>query len=223
MRSKSIKPVITLTGIIAALAVLLTFVITPNASAAETAASATTSCTSVSIDLTQEQQATLDKIVSVGEYYRFNGETLSIDLTREQLENNFGFTQADYEFLQHQVLDVANGKTGMAQRSSADLLYGRMAAKCNGAYLSYYDLTTGFAVSVAAAAQAGPDALAAALTAISGMLRGPVGAALGAGVSVIGIAFFASTAVKIIGAIAQHKGVCFTGSWDFPFVRADIV
>lgn len=54
------------------------------------------------------------------------------------------------------------------------------------------------------------------------MIGGPVGSALAAGVSLLGIGFFADLAVKITGALVQGKGVAFYAKWGFPPIVARI-
>ncbi|MCI7671176.1 MAG: hypothetical protein SOX57_08895 [Schaalia hyovaginalis] len=75
---------------------------------------------------------------------------------------------------------------------------------------------------IATAASTSPEALAAAFVAVSSMIGGPVGSALAAGVSLLGIGFFANLAVKITGALVQGKGVAFYAKWGFPPIVARV-
>ena len=81
MRSKSIKPVITLTSILATLAMILTFIITPNATAAETTASATTSVSSSATvnSLTTSNVRRIEQSLTPGEH-AFLGTVNGYDL-----------------------------------------------------------------------------------------------------------------------------------------------
>lgn len=89
-------------------------------------------------------------------------------------------------------------------------------------YISSQDLRFGIFGSLFVAAQIGPEALAAAVVAVSSAIGGPVGAALAGGVAVLGIGFFIDLAAKIVGAVAQNKGVAFYPQWGFPPLKIKI-
>lgn len=72
------------------------------------------------------------------------------------------------------------------------------------------------------AAEAGPEALAAAFVGLSSMMAGPVGTIIGGGVALLGTGFFIALAMKITGALAQGKGLAFYPQWDFPPLKVEI-
>ena len=83
-------------------------------------------------------------------------------------------------------------------------------AKCDGWYISYSDLTIGIATAVTVAAGIGPEALAAALTALGTMVGGPAGTIAGILVSAVGAAYLANLALQITRAVATGKEICLT-------------
>ena len=85
-------------------------------------------------------------------------------------------------------------------------------------YISYDDLTAG----VFAVLAAGPEPLAAAWVGVSSMIGGPVGTVVSGGVALLGIGFFVNLAGKILGAIAQGKGVALYLDWGFPPIVPEI-
>ena len=72
------------------------------------------------------------------------------------------------------------------------------------------DLTVGIATAVTVAAGIGPEALAAALTALGTMVGGPAGTIAGILVSAVGTLYLANLALQITRAIATGKGICLT-------------
>ena len=56
----------------------------------------------------------------------------------------------------------------------------------------------------------GPEALAAALTALGTMVGGPAGTIAGILVSAVGAAYLANLALQITRAVATGKGICLT-------------
>lgn len=78
-----------------------------------------------------------------------------------------------------------------------------------------------FAV-LATAAAAGPEPLAAAWVGVSSMIGGPVGTIVSGGVALLGIGFFVNLAGKILGVIAQGKGVALYLDWGFPPIAPEI-
>ena len=80
----------------------------------------------------------------------------------------------------------------------------------NAMDISYSDLTIGIATAVTVAAGIGPEALAAALTALGTMVGGPAGTIAGILVSAVGAAYLANLALQITRAVATGKGICLT-------------
>lgn len=209
------------------LSLVMVGVMIPTASANAAEVSSTSGCiVSDDIVVDDELQSNLDKITLVMPYFRFTdgGRRLDITLSREELQNQFGFTDAQYEFLSQHVLNPPAAayvvEDRPMQREGVSTMR-RAVAGCSGVYMSYMDLTAGFAAALFAASQVSPAALAAAFTAMSSAF-GPISAVVAGGIGVLGYAFFRDFAVKIIGAVAQRKGVCLTGQWSWPPLRAEI-
>lgn len=179
------------------------------------------------IEVDHELQANLDKIMSVLPYFRFteDGQQLDMTLSREDLQTQFGFTDDQYEFLSQKVLhpDIdAHATVGTGKQKTGMATMRRAMAGCSGVYMSYVDLTAGFAAALFAASQVSPAALAAVFTALSSVFGGPVGAAAAAGIGLLGASFFADLGAKIVGAVAKRKGVCVTARWGWPPLQSEI-
>ena len=168
-----------------------------------------------------EEEELLMKVVSVADHFHFSGDKLTIDLTEDELKNEFGFTSTQYAFLQKDVLDVANG-VAPTTNSVVPRSVGPQV-DCSGWYISNLDLTTGTAAALVSAASAGPEALAAALTAMASVVGGPIGTIIGGGIAVLGTAFFIDLGAKILGAVAQGKGICLGLTWAFPPIVSTIM
>lgn len=195
---------------ILSMATLLVVAPVANASVPDAQSDGYVPCAVPSVDT--ELENLLWKIVDVGEYFSFEGDRLTISLSEEQLKTDYGFSDAEYVFL---VDNVLNPPTEDIQDiESLPTTY----ASCSGVYISYIDFTVGFAAS-----SVSPAALAAAFTAVASALSGPVGTIIAGGVAVLGIGFFADLATKIIGAVAQGKGVCLTLAWEFPPLKSEII
>ena len=196
---------------ILSMATLLVVAPVANASVPDAQSDGYVPCAVPSVDT--ELENLLWKIVDVGEYFSFEGDRLTVSLSEEQLKTDYGFSDAEYVFL---VDNVLNPPTEDIQDiESLPTTY----ASCSGVYISYIDFTVGFAAALFAASSVSPAALAAAFTAIIG----PVGTIIAGGVAVLGIGFFADLATKIIGAVAQGKGVCLTLAWEFPPLKSEIM
>lgn len=167
-----------------------------------------TTCQTNPIELTNEQQDTLNKIVSVGPYFKYVNNQLTITLNESELKNAYGFSESQYTFLQDAVPGVTHADNTSPARVPASPS-GAMA-KCDGWYISYSDLTIGIATAVTVAAGIGPEALAAALTALGTMVGGPAGTIAGILVSAVGAAYLANLALQITRAVATGKGICLT-------------
>ncbi|QNE88713.1 hypothetical protein H0194_06295 [Corynebacterium incognita] len=150
-----------------------------------------------------------------------NGKKLESDLTDAELKSDYSFNDeqvSDFrdilagKYTPTTTIESSTGVQGMATTANAGPRY----------YISNEALTTGAFVAVATAAEAGPCALAAAFTAVSGMMGGPVGTAISGGIALLGIGFFVDLAAKIIGALVQGKGVALYPQWAFPPLKSAI-
>lgn len=141
-----------------------------------------------------------------------DGKSMRTTLSDQQLISTYGFTSTQVQDLHAILSGTYVATTGFSEYSVASF------RSVTGArfYISNRDLKAGAFAVIASAASAGPEALAAAFVAVSSMIGGPVGTTLAAGVSLLGIGFFADLAIKITGALVQGKGVAFYGQWGFP-------
>lgn len=131
------------------------------------------------------------------------------------LQTDYGFTDAQIALL-HEFAE----KTAPAIRiTNRDLTSTDTRARLF--HISNYDLVTGAFTFLAAAAEAGPGALAAAWPLFTS-LAGPVGVAVGVATSVLGTGFFYDMASKILVAYRSGKGVTFYSQWGFPPIKAVI-
>lgn len=195
---------------ILSMATLLVVAPVANASVPDAQSDGYVPCAVPSVDT--ELENLLWKIVDVGEYFSFEGDRLTVSLSEEQLKTDYGFSDAEYVFLIDNVLNPST--EDIQDIESLPTTY----ASCSGVYISYIDFTVGFAAS-----SVSPAALAAAFTAVASAISGPVGTIIAGGVAVLGIGFFADLATKIIGAVAQGKGVCLTLAWEFPPLKSEIM
>ena len=113
-----------------------------------------TTCQTNPIELTDEQQDTLNKIVSVGTHFKYVDNQLIITLNESELKNTYGFSESQYTFLQDTVLGATHADNTSFARVPASPS-GAMA-KCDGWYISHSDLTVGIATAVTVAAGIGP-------------------------------------------------------------------
>lgn len=167
-----------------------------------------TTCQTNPIELTDEQQDTLNKIVSVGTHFKYVDNQLIITLNESELKNTYGFSESQYTFLQDTVLGATHADNTSFARVPASPS-GAMA-KCDGWYIPHSDLTVGIATAITVAAGIGPEALAAALTALGTTVGGPAGTIAGILVSAVGTLYLANLALQITRAIATGKGICLT-------------
>lgn len=173
------------------------------------------------IKLNNEQKDTLHKIVSVSKFYVIHNNRLSIQLDDKELANTYNFTNKQILFLHKNVLNTTfktttNNTTAETSKKINSIASAKKSNKCSGFYLSYADLYVGIGSALNVAAGVGPEALAAAFTSLSTMIGGPIGTIVSGSIAVLGIGFFIDLAAKIVGAVAQQKGICFTLQWGFP-------
>ena len=91
-----------------------------------------TTCQTNPIELTDEQQDTLNKIVSVGTHFKYVDNQLIITLNESELKNTYGFSESQYTFLQDTVLGATHADNTSFARVPASPS-GAMA-KCDGSY-----------------------------------------------------------------------------------------
>lgn len=143
-----------------------------------------------------------------------DGKNLETDLSDDQLRNDFAFSDK-------QVDGFRAILAGNYQPSTPNIsFYSEEEGK--RFYISNEGLKAGTFATLATAATAGPEALAAAFVAVSSLIGGPMGGIFAAGVGLLGAAYFADLAVKITGALAQGKGLALYLTWGVPPIDAKI-
>lgn len=176
--------------------------------------------------LTQDNKQTLEdngldsllieKILLVGEHIRFSQKNgfLETDLTDSELKTLYDFTEKQIEDF-HKILNGTYNLPKVTYRT-----YSNASTQSNKSgyrfYISNYDLRFGVFSTLLVAAQTSPAALAAAFTAVSSMITGPVGGVIVGVVSLFGIGFFADLALKIVQAVALNKGLAIYTRFGWP-------
>lgn len=157
----------------------------------------------------------VEKVLEVSDHLFFNeeGTALVTDLSNEDLSEVYGFTD-------QQIIDFHAILSGTYQ--PPEPIKSVPTPRATRFYLSNDELTGGALAVLGTAAAAGPAALMAAWTSVSSLLAGPLGTIAGMAVSALGYAFFVDLAAKIVGALAQGKGVAFYLDWGFPPVSVKI-
>lgn len=155
------------------------------------------------------------KIIEVGRYIKLSqdGKSLRTTLSDNQLRQRYAFSEENLKDF-HSVLQG----TYTSPTSQLNRIVERSGPRF---YISAADLQAGVFGAMTVAAGVGPEALAAAVVALSSAF-GPIGPVLSGGIALLGYGFFAAFAVKILGAVAQNKGLAFYPKWDFPPVRIEI-
>ncbi|MTI96001.1 MAG: hypothetical protein FH749_11045 [Firmicutes bacterium] len=154
------------------------------------------------VALSDADQLFLEKVVSVGAFFELDSATnnLSITLTEYELVNEYEFTQDEYDRLMTDVV-------GTSSPMNPDLVQPNLHVSGGALYISHTDLIVGSAAVLVTAAQAGPVALSAALTALASVVGGPVGTILGVIVSVAALPSLTELAGRIIFAVATGQGI----------------
>lgn len=161
-------------------------------------------------NLTEENAEFIDKVVSVSKYYIIENNELSIALSKEELINDFGFTEEEYLRLGKDIL----GKTIKSDYIPAPPT--RVYISNGALYIPAYELRAGSAAALVAAANAGPAALAAALTAIGTAFGGPVGTIIAGILTVAAVPSLAELCGRIIYANMTNKGIYIKPVFSYP-------
>lgn len=173
-----------------------------------------------STEISLADQELLEKIAAAGEHiHRGENHSLKIDLSDADLHAKYGFSQKETEKL-HMYLreNPAELRSQNSQNATPEVTtYDQRLI-----HISNTDLTSGAAVSLATAASAGPEAFEAAFIAYSTMVGGPFGTAVSIAVGALGAAWFADAAAKVVGALAQKKGIGVYSKWGFPPIEVKI-
>lgn len=159
------------------------------------------------------------KMLEVSEYLDFadDGKTVVLSLSDKELDEDYGFTQKQIDDF-HAVL---NG-TYQGPEATESIPIPPMTRAETRLYISYYDLTTGIYTVLYTAALAGPAALAVAWTGLTTAGGGLAGTAFGIATSILGIAFFADLASKIIVAVGSQKGIALYLETAIPPIRVEV-
>lgn len=161
-------------------------------------------------NLTEENAEFIDKVVSVSKYYIIENNELSISLSKEELINDFGFTEEEYLRLEKDVL----GKTIKSDYIPAPPT--RVYISNGALYIPAYELRAGAATALVAAANAGPGPLAAALSAIGAAFGGPVGLTITGILTLAAVPSLAELCGRIIYASMTDKGIYIKPVLSYP-------
>ena len=159
-----------------------------------------------------ELQKDIEKVLD--KFYFDENDRLAISVSDEQLVREYGFSADSVEKL-HAIFE---GRYHSKVVSSIEFRAASVKSDERLLYLDNEALTVGIGAALVAAAEVGPAALMAAWTAFSATFSGPIAV----GSAVLGAAFFGKLAVKIVGAVAEGKGIAFYATWDLPPLRAEI-
>ncbi|WP_146003376.1 hypothetical protein [Salimicrobium jeotgali] len=164
------------------------------------------------LQLSEKDQAFLDKVISVGEFFKYNKEdsTLDIELTKGELLNDYNFTEEQYQRLTDQILSyqINNG-------NSSEMITPQFHVEDGGLYISHNDIVAG-SFGLLAAAQAGPYALQAALIAIGGATSGPVGSTISIILGAVSAPSLGELAGRITWAASTGQGVYVKPVFSYP-------
>lgn len=170
------------------------------------------------------------KVLEVSHHveYEADQQTLRVNLSDDELKNEYGFSESQVENFD-EILE------GTYQNSNADSIDESPASQVTSSpqvstsssgyragYLTYQQLTAGTFAVLGSAAAVGPAALQVAWASVSTALGGPLGAVAGISTAVLGGWFFSDLTVKILGAINQRSGVAFYLDWGVPPVSTAI-
>lgn len=152
------------------------------------------------ISLSKEETALIEKISSIGDSFFFDeNQCIATSLTDDLLISDYGFEESELLFLKASVI----GK----YIPENDPPMTRLHVEGTFIYISHTDLVAGSCAALWAAAQSGPAALGAALTALATLIGGPVGTAIGAILGFLGAASLATLCGMIIWAVANGRGI----------------
>lgn len=155
----------------------------------------------------------INKVVSVSKYYYFDNDRLKISLTKEQLINDYNFTEVEYDALNKTIL---NKKIIQKDNFDQNLIVPYAHVSNGTLYISNSDLQAGTFAVLATADNAGPAAMAAALTAISTAMSGPVGTVLSAIVTVAAAPSLIELCGRVTWALATNKGIYIKPVFSYP-------
>jgi len=152
----------------------------------------------------------------VSDYYFFDKENkIKICLSDDQLMTNFGFSEQEVRFLHRSVLNkqVYSSNHDLADNNPITPL---VHISDGALYISYNDLVAGVASGLLIAANAGPAAMAAALTALMSIVGGPVGIVIGAILSVVAVPSLTELCGRVLWAIATGQGIYIKPVLSYP-------
>ena len=194
-----------ITSLFLSLVLLLTMVIP--ASAADSPDSSVSEYSSVFSDLSDADIDFVGKVVSVAEYWNYSEDgTLVLNLTKDQLKEQYGFTDAEYELLQANIVGLKTFE------SPEDVPMPNVFVEGATIYFDNGDIHA----FLLAAATAGPAALSAALAALGTVSAGPVGTAIAAVLAVIAAPSLVEICGRVIAAAGTGRGVYIRLELDYP-------
>ncbi|MFC5369852.1 hypothetical protein [Arcanobacterium bovis] len=143
------------------------------------------------------------------------GGKYKIVVPDDVLVEKYGFTPSEVQLL-HSFADGSVRSVNITERNET-----ATASRASLFHISNYDLKTGTFAFLATAAQGGPAAVAAVWPLVTS-IAGPLGTVAGIATALLGGAFFADLALKVVGAINQGKGITFYSQWGIPPLYVEI-
>ncbi|MDU0895229.1 MAG: dihydrodipicolinate synthase family protein, partial [Anaerococcus sp.] len=164
-------------------------------------------------ELNDEDLKYLNKVVSVSKFYYFDDNILKISLTKDQLINEYGFTEKDYQTLSETVL---NKEVNLDEKDNKPVATPYASVSNGTLYISHSDLQGGAFAVLSAASSAGPAAMYSALLSISTALSGPVGSIITTIVSLLAAPSLTELCVRVTYAIATNQGIYIKPVASYP-------
>lgn len=164
-------------------------------------------------ELNDEDLKYLNKVVSVSKFYYFDDNILKISLTKDQLMNEYGFTEKDYQTLSETVL---NKEVNLDEKDNKPVVTPYASVSNGTLYISHSDLQGGAFAVLSAASSAGPAAMYSALLSISTALSGPVGSIITTIVSLLAAPSLTELCVRVTYAVATNQGIYIKPVASYP-------
>lgn len=164
-------------------------------------------------ELNDEDLKYLNKVVSVSEFYYFDDNVLKVSLTKDQLMNEYGFTEKDYQTLSETVL---NKEVNLDEKDDKPTVTPYANISNGTLYISHSDLQDGVFAALATAASAGPAAMYSALVTISTALSGPVGTVITTILSVAATPSLVELCGRVIHALNTNQGIYIKPVASYP-------
>lgn len=153
----------------------------------------------------------IEKVTSIAEYWAITDNQLTLSLSSEELQNDYGFTEAQC----HRLFDEI---VGVPVYSSPEYVpMPNLHVEGTAVYFDNGDIHA----FLFAAASAGPAAMAAAITAVSTAVGGLVGTTLGSILALLSAPSLIEICGKTIVAAGTGRGIYIGLQLDYPPIVCD--